>query len=134
MGGITRRRSRTTLSALVVAMCVTGSGGVNAWAQMMTPVGPQWWPSRWGANDEAGASNWMTPEKVVEAVKLIRTGKVYSLGRVYEAGMPMRGQRSYKLTIPTIPTGGRFGTNKMIFNEELVTAALGQVGTQCDAW
>src|SRR5215510_5608641 len=77
MGGITMMNSRTLRSALVVAMVLTGTGGVSAWAQMMTPVGPQWWPSRWGASDEAGASNWMTPEKVVEAVKLIRTGKTW---------------------------------------------------------
>ena len=36
----------------------------------------------------------MTPEKVLEAVKLITTGKVYRLGRLYEPGMPMRGLRS----------------------------------------
>jgi kynurenine formamidase len=132
MGGIAMRRLGTVMSALVVATVVTGSGGAYAWAQMMTPVGPQWWPSRWGANDEAGASNWMTPEKVVEAVKLIKTGKVYRVGRVYEAGMPLRGQRTYKLTIPTVPTGGPFGTNKLIFNDEFVTSEIGQVGTQFD--
>jgi len=74
----------------------------------------------------------MTPEKVVEAVKLIKTGKVYRLGRVYEAGMPLRGQRTYKLTIPTVPTGGPFGKNKLIFNDEFVTSEIGQVGTQFD--
>ena len=98
----------------------------------MTPVGPPWWPSRWGPTDEAGASNWMTPEKVVEAVKLITAGKVYRVGRVYEAGMPLRGQRTYKLTIPTVPTGGPFGKNQLIFNDEFVTSEIGQVGTQFD--
>ena len=98
----------------------------------MTPSGPQWWPSPWGATDEAGASNRMTPEKVLEAVKLIQTGKVYRLGRVYEPGMPLRGQRHYKLTLPTVPTGGPFGENKLVFNDEMVCGELGQVGTQFD--
>ena len=91
--------------AVVVSLWVAGLGWQPARAQLMTPSGPQWWPSRWGPDDEAGASNWMTPEKVLEAVKLITTGKVYRVGRVYEPGMPARGQRTYRLTIPGMPTG-----------------------------
>src|SRR5215813_9753240 len=53
-----------------------------------TPIGPKWWPSRWGPQDEAGASNWITPEKVLAAAKLIKTGKIYNLDQVYEAGIP----------------------------------------------
>src|SRR5262245_15133004 len=56
-----------------------------------TPIGPKWWPSEWGADDERGAANRMTPERALAAAKLIRTGKVYSLGRVYEHGMPLPG-------------------------------------------
>ena len=44
-----------------------------------TPIGAKWWPSKWGANDQRGAANLMTPEKVLEAQRLIRTGKVYQL-------------------------------------------------------
>src|SRR3989442_3729089 len=51
---------------------------------VMTPIGPPWWPSKWGAQDEAGASNLITPAKILETVKLIKTGKTYELGRVYE--------------------------------------------------
>ena len=120
------------LSVVVVGVLYMGLGETGVWAQMMTPSGPQWWPSRWGPTDEAGASNLMTPEKVLEAVKLIKAGKVYRLGRVYEHGMPMRGQRSYKLTLPTVPTGGPFGQNKLIFNDEMVCGELGQIGTQFD--
>jgi hypothetical protein len=68
--------TKRIIGMLAIGMVMAGLGGVDAWAQMMTPVGPQWWPSRWGPNDEAGASNWMTPEQVLEAVKLIKTGKV----------------------------------------------------------
>jgi hypothetical protein len=74
----------------------------------------------------------MTPEKVLEAVKLIKAGKVYRLGRVYEATMPMRGQRSFRLTIPGTPTGAARGKNKLVHNDEMVCGELGQVGTQFD--
>src|SRR5687767_7907270 len=57
--------------------------------QATTPIGPPWWPSRWGATDEAGASNMMTPENVLRALPLIRTGRTFELGRVYEAAMPL---------------------------------------------
>ena len=116
---------------LVIVMLLAATAAAAA-AQATTPIGPQWWPSRWGADDEAGASNLMTPDRVLEAVKLITTGKVYRLGRVYEPGMPMRGLRNYKLVIPTLPTGGPFAKNRLIFNEEYVTGELGQVGTQFD--
>jgi hypothetical protein len=97
-----------------------------------TPLGPQWWPSRWGPEDEAGASNWITPEKVLEAARLIRTGKIYELGRMYEAGMPLFGSRIFQLRVPGTPTGGPFGSNRLVFHDEYVVSELGQVGTQFD--
>ena len=100
-------------------------------AQAQTGAAP-WWPSRWGAADEAGASNWITPEKVLDAVKWIREGKIYRIGRVYEAGMPMFGARVFTLRIPGGPTGGPFGENKLVYNDEFLATEIGQVGTQFD--
>src|SRR5438094_8660367 len=74
------KTSRMIAVALVIAVLL-GTTASAAFAQATTPIGPQWWPSRWGPGDEAGASNLMTPEKVLEAVKLITAGKVYRLGR-----------------------------------------------------
>ena len=54
-----------------------------------TPIGPKWWPSEWGPDDQRGAANRLTPEKVLEAKELITTGKIYQLGRTYESGMPI---------------------------------------------
>ena len=87
------KTSRMIAVALVIAVLL-GTTASAAFAQATTPIGPQRWPSRWGPGDEAGASNLMTPEKVLEAVKPITAGKVYRLGRVYEPGMPMRGLRN----------------------------------------
>jgi hypothetical protein len=35
-----------------------------------------WWPSKYGPGDEAGALNEITPGKVLEAVRLVRQGRV----------------------------------------------------------
>lgn len=92
----------------------------------------KWWPSRWGAEDQAGASNLMTPEKVLDSAKWIRDGKIYKIGRVYEAGIPAFGSRAFTLRIPGSPTGGPFGNNKLVYMDDFVATDLGQVGTQFD--
>lgn len=88
-----------------------------------------WWPHPiWGPNDQAGASNWITPAKILEAISLVKTGKVYELGHVYERGMPLLGQRSFAMfMVPGLPR-----SDQLIFNEEFVSAEIGQVGTQFD--
>jgi kynurenine formamidase len=97
-----------------------------------TPIGPKWWPSRWGPQDEAGGSNWITPAKVLEAAKLIKTGKIYEIGRVYQAEMPLFGARVFAVRIPGAPTGGPFGKNKLVYHDEFIATEIGQVGTQFD--
>jgi len=92
-----------------------------------------WWPHPvWGANDQAGASNWITPEKILKSLSLVKTGKVYELGHVYERGMPLVGNRSYNIFIPSFPTYGPIGKDKIVFNDEYVASEIGQVGTQFD--
>jgi len=101
-------------------------------AEPETPIGPKWWPSEFGADDQRGAANRQSPKKVLEAKDLITEGKVYQLGRDYEAGMPVFGKRHYSLTIPGLPTGKPMGKNQLVHNDELVSAEIGQVGTQFD--
>jgi len=48
----------------------------------------------------------MTPAKVIEAVNLIKIGKIYQLAGFMKQGMPLFGSRHYSLTIPGGPTGG----------------------------
>jgi kynurenine formamidase len=90
----------------------------------------RWYPSRWGAADQRGAANRVTPAKVLEAKDLITRGMVYQLGRVYEAGMPIFGTRHFSLKIPQ--AFGPFGENRTVYHDELVSAEIGQVGTQFD--
>jgi kynurenine formamidase len=89
-----------------------------------------WYPSRWGADDQRGAANRVTPAKVLEARDLITRGVVYQLGRTYEAGMPLFGTRHFSLRIPQ--TYGPMGTNRTMYHDEVVSAEIGQVGTQFD--
>ena len=103
---------------------------VIACSSVVPSEAQRWYPSRWGAEDQRGAANRLTPAKTLEAKILIKEGVVYQLGRVYEAGMPMFGTRHYSLRIPQtfkIP-----GSNQATYHDELVSAELGQVGTQFD--
>jgi kynurenine formamidase len=97
-----------------------------------TPIGPKWWPSPWGADDQRGAANRLTRQKVLQANRLIRTGEVYSLGRPYEYGMPLPGKRHFSLVIPGSPTGGPDGENRVVYHDELFSGEIGQIGTQLD--
>ena len=115
-------------AALATAFQVGANSDVNSLAQVIEP----WWPARWGANDESGASNWMTPDKVVSATQLIEQGQIYELGRQYDADMPLFGDRMFSLRIPGAPTGGPFGSNQLIYFDEYLTTEIGQVGTQFD--
>jgi kynurenine formamidase len=92
----------------------------------------RWWPSEWGPDDQRGAANRWTPEKVLEAKSLISKGDIIQLGRVYEHGMPIPGKRHYSLTIPGLPTGGPVGKSQLVHNDELVSGEIGQIGTQFD--
>lgn len=111
---------------LLLALGLTGS------AAAQTPAGPEWWPSQWGPDDERGAANRLTPAKVLEAASLIKEGRVYELGRPYEIGMPLFGNRHFSLTIPGLPTVITGGENGVVFNDELVSGEIGQIGTQFD--
>ncbi len=111
---------------------VLGLWGLGAVLADDTPIGPKWWPSEWGADDQRGAANRLTPDKVLEARDLIQQGRIYQLGRIYEHGMPLPGKRHFSLTIPGLPTGAPTGANQIVSNDELFSGEIGQVGTQFD--
>ena len=123
-----RMKTRTWFSAVVGAVVVIGA--IVLWQTAMRGQTDRWYPSRWGADDQRGAANRMTPAKVLEAKTLITRGTVYQLGRAYEAGMPMFGTRHYSLRIPQAFQIA--GSNKPVYHDELVSGELGQIGTQFD--
>lgn len=90
-----------------------------------------WWPHpEWGPDDQAGASNRITPQSVLDALGLVTTGTIYELGQMYEQGMPLYGTRSYSMVLPA--KGPASGDNRLIGNEEYLSTQIGQVGTQFD--
>ena len=135
-----RRQFLKTASMLGAAGAVAGATHgkfglapiTQAQAQTGGAPAAKWWPSKWGPTDEAGASNHITPAKVLDAVKSIKDGKVYKIGRVYEQGMPLFGARAFSLRIPGSPTGGPFGTNRLVYHDEYLATEIGQTGTQFD--
>jgi kynurenine formamidase len=130
------RRDFMKTAALGAGVAATAGGALGG-GRLVTPAAAHehvepWWPSRWGPEDQAGASNWMTPEKTLEAAQWIRDGRVYQLGKVYEAGMPTFGNRAFTVRIPGNPTGGPFGDNQLVYMDEFLSTEVGQVGTQWD--
>jgi hypothetical protein len=94
-----------------------------------------WFNSRWGREDQRGNGNLVTPDKVLEAVKLIKTGEIVSLGMPYDARMPIAPGRAYALRMPGGPTGGPYGAkSKTIWNDEFIVTEIGQIGTQMMRW
>src|SRR5215510_11330635 len=46
---------------------------------------------KWGPNDQLGTLNYITPEKVVEAAKLVKQGKAFSLAIPFDDKGPQTG-------------------------------------------
>lgn len=89
-------------------------------------------PSAWGAADERGSGNLKSPEMVLRAARLIRTGEVIELGQVLSANMPMNPTRQFNLH--TKRTTMNPQSNDRGSNEELLITEIGQVGTQFDGF
>jgi kynurenine formamidase len=60
-----------------------------------------WWPSRYGPNDQAGALNEITPDGVVRAAGLVRTGRVYDLAHVLDENVPAFPGRTFRQFLTT---------------------------------
>ena len=120
-GGARIRFAGPVLLVLFVALAI---------ASVALAQSDRWYPSRWGADDQRGAANRLTPAKVIEAKNAITQGAVYQLGRTYEAGMPLFGTRHYSLRIPKPFNLG--GKNDAVYHDEVISGELGQIGTQFD--
>ena len=74
-----------------------------------------------GADDRIGAIQRIDQEDILGAAKLIKQGKSATLGKLYASDIPFVGGRGWRLTIPGTPSGGPFGTEGLVFHDELVT-------------
>jgi kynurenine formamidase len=120
------------LSAIGLCVCLALSHGEAAGQSWKPPADSERCPSKWGASDERGSANHMKPETVMRAARLIRSGEVIELGHVLSPSMPLNPGRRFhvdtKRTVMNPQSNGRGS------NEELVTAEIGQVGTQFDGF
>ena len=106
-------------------------------AAMLATVGTasaqDWTKSKWGPNDEIGSANYMTPELVVKAASLVKTGKTYALGIPVDTKTPAYPPRTFKLTIVQPGQAGSpgLGPNKATYNDDIIDTWVG-IGSQID--
>jgi kynurenine formamidase len=117
---------------LACTAAMLGAYGSAALAANDEPLKDKWAPSEWGADDRAGSANRRTAASVLKAVKLVKKGKVATLGKVYQQDAPGFGSRGWRMTIPGLPTGGPFGNQELVYNDEYLSTEIGQFGTQFD--
>src|SRR3546814_4359844 len=82
-------------SGLLTAPSVQAQQSAADWSP---PPESERCPSKWGAGDERGSANHMTPESVLKATSLIKTGEGIELGHAPSASMPFFGTRSEEQT------------------------------------
>jgi len=113
--------------------CIALACAVGLLTAVPATAQEKWHPSKWGADDQIGAANLLTPQKVLEAAKLVKTGKTYPLGIVVGRDTPAFPPRSLAVTVlsPNQYQGATLAENRMSYNDDMITGWLG-VGTQID--
>jgi kynurenine formamidase len=90
-----------------------------------------WYPSKYGKDDTLGAVNNLSPAIVVEAAKLVTTGKAYSLGITTGPDTPAYGTRNYQIFTEASVFGEAMGTNKTVGTDDFIATWMG-IGSQLD--
>ena len=92
-----------------------------------------WTKSKWGPDDEIGAANLITPQSVLEAAKLVKTGKTYNLGIIVDPTVPAFAPRTMSITVlqPNQISSKGLGDNAMTYNDDIFMGWLG-IGPQLD--
>ena len=101
--------------------------------QRPNPFGETWFPSRFGAGDELGALNFLSAEKVLQAARLVREGRCYSLAVPTGPDTPAYPPRSFQMHIvsPAQYGGATWGTNQAGGIDEFMITWAG-IGTHLD--
>lgn len=101
-----------------------------------------WWPSPYGAEDQIGMLNEITPQQVVEAARLVQEGRVFDLGRVLDQDVPAFAGRSFRQSLITSahllnrrrPDAGAAGWGENDVNWIIeIFSSTSQLGTHLDA-
>ena len=94
-----------------------------------------WQPSPFGADDELGMLNHITPAKRLEALSLVREGRLYDLGRILDEHVPVFPGRAFHQTLVTTAhhaNMGGVGANRVNWITEVISGTT-QLGTHLDA-
>ena len=92
---------------------------------------------RWGADDELGAANLVTPERILRAMQGVRRGQAFSLALPLDRSGPQTGRtprvnpQHLMLRIPAEPMG--IGDGRQTASDDAVYMPL-QAATQWDAF
>jgi kynurenine formamidase len=105
-------------------------------ALLLTATGAaaeDWYPSIYGADDRLGAINNLSPEKVIQAARLVKTGKTYALGVPTGPDSPAYPPRQYAMTVLQLDDGSGtpIGSNRATGNDDLLYTWMG-IGSQLD--
>jgi len=94
---------------------------------------------KWGKDDELGTLNYITPDAIVKAARLVKRGQVFSLAIPFDKEGPQINQpRRFNpihrmiLTGPDFTTGAFKRPGNVGFADDMIIMAL-QCGTQWDA-
>ena len=103
------------------------SGGFKAVGMRLSNWG------RWGSEDELGTLNFITPEKIVRAARLVRTGQAFELSLALDEAGPQRGVngRNNPVHVMTIADDVSFPAG-MFLADDMAILSL-QCATQWDS-
>ncbi len=90
-------------------------------------------PSKFGAKDQVGNLNYVTPAKTLAASKLITKGKAYRLGIETNHNTPAYAPRTFNLMVvqPGQAQGVTIGPTKLTYNDDIINGWVG-IGSQID--
>lgn len=93
-----------------------------------------WFPSKWGPDDELGAANYLSPDKVLAASKLVTTGKAYPLGITVNRltpAFPPRRCDIYIVQPNQVGSAKGLGPTSTTYNDDILNCWIG-IGSQID--
>jgi len=94
-----------------------------------------WWPSPFGEDDQLGMLNHVDDAKRLDALALVRRGRLYDLGRVLDEASPVFPGRYFRQTLVTTAHHGNanmpVGENEVNWITEVVSGTT-QLGTHLD--
>lgn len=99
----------------------------------LSALADDWHKSPFGPEDELGAVNYLSSEGAIAASKLVKKGKVYTLGMVTGPKTPAYGPRKFQIIVHQLTdgSGATLGTNEAVGNDDILITSVG-IGSQLD--